>query len=247
MAVVGGYPENQLLCSLPAAEHELLRGYIRGVVLAPQTIICEAGDPVAKAYFPYTGAVSLVVVFRGGQMIETAMVGRDGMIGGFSALDGQPASNRAVVQIESAAWAIDAEQLRLLAKQHEPIRSMLLRHERALFLQTQQIAACNASHTLEARLCRWLLRARDACGKRTISITQEMIAELLGVKRTSLSLIAHALQQEGLIRNRRGQIEILNPDGLKEVACECYAQASAHYDRCLVRYDQNRLGQAQIG
>jgi CRP-like cAMP-binding protein len=180
-------------------------------------------------------------------MIETAMIGRDGMIGGFAALDGQPASNRAVVQIESAAWVMDMEQLRLLAKQHEPIRSMLLRHERALFLQTQQIAACNASHTLEARLCRWLLRARDACGKRTISITQEMIAELLGVKRTSLSLIAHAMQQAGLIRNRRGQIEILNPDGLKQAACECYGHASAHYDRCLGRHEDDQVNQTKIG
>jgi CRP-like cAMP-binding protein len=192
-------------------------------------VLYEAGSLATRAYFPYAGAISLVVHLKDARMIEVATIGKDGMLGGFSALDGQPARSKAVVQIEGGAWVMDLEELRQLAKQREAIQSMLLRHERALFIQAQQIAACNASHTLEARLCRWLLRARDACGKRTISTTQEAIAELLGVKRTSVSLIAHGMQQAGLIRNRRGQIELLNIEALHDNACECYATVAEHY------------------
>jgi CRP-like cAMP-binding protein len=224
-----GSSENLLLATLPAADFAILHGHFRGAVLSSQTVLYEPGDRVTHAYFPYTGAVSLVVRLNDTRMIETATVGKDGMLGGFPALDGQSALSRAVVQIEGGAWTIDMEQLRQIAKQREAIQSMLLRHERALFIQTQQVAACNASHTLEARLCRWLLRARDACGKRTISTTQEAIAELLGVKRTSVSLIAHGMQQAGLIRNRRGQIELLNVDALHDNACECYAVVATQY------------------
>jgi CRP-like cAMP-binding protein len=199
------------------------------VLLTSQSIVYEPGDLLTKVYFPETGAISLVVVFSNGHTIETAMVGRDGMLGGHSALDAQRVSHRAVVQTEGRASVVDLEILRLIARQHDAIQSMLFRHERALFAQTQQVAACNASHSLESRLCRWLLRASDACGKRTLSTTQECIAEMLGVKRTSVSLIAHTMQEAGLIRNRRGHLDLINLDRLRECACECYAATARHY------------------
>jgi CRP-like cAMP-binding protein len=231
--MIGGHTENRLLSTLPPADFELLRRHLRGAVLSSQSILCEAGDSMTQAYFPQRGAISLVVPLSGDQMIETAMVGRDGMLGGFAALDGGPASCRAVAQIEGAASVIDLDVLRQIAKTNETIQSMLFRHERALLAQTQQVAACSASHTLEARLCRWFLRASDACGKTTLSTTQESIAEILGVRRTSICLVAHTMQQAGLIRTRRGQIEILDVEGLRENACGCYATTAMHYERLL--------------
>jgi CRP-like cAMP-binding protein len=227
----GSPRENLLLCSLGEPALDVLRRHVRRVLLTSRSIIYEPGDLLTKAYFPENGAISLVVTFANGHNIETAMVGRDGMLGGLSALDAQRASHRAVVQTEGFASVIDLEILRQIARQHEAVRSMLFRHEWALFAQTQQLAACNASHGLEARLCRWLLRASDACGKRTLSTTQECIAELLGVKRTSVSLIAHAMQQAGLIRNRRSHVELINLNGLRERACECYAATARYYSQ----------------
>ncbi len=241
----GNSPQNELLAALPGADFDLLRRYLRGTVLSSQAVLYETGETITKAYFPYTAAISLVVGLSGGQMIETAMIGRDGMLGGFAALDGEGSPSRAVVQIEGAAWVMELEQLRQIARQSEAIQSMLLRHERALLVQTQQVAACNATHSLDERLCRWLLRAHDACGKMTISTTQQSIAEMLGVKRTSVSLIAHGMQQAGLIRNRRGQIEILNLEGLRESACECYGNGTAYHDRFLSHDFPNAVG-AQI-
>src|SRR5262249_57707032 len=118
------------------------------------------------------------------------MVGRDGMIGGLSALDPQPVSHRAVVQTEGAASVIDLEMLRQIARQHDVVQSMLFRHQRALLAQTQQLVACNAMHSLESRLCRWLLRASDACGRRTLSTTHECIPPLFVITRTHISFVS---------------------------------------------------------
>ena len=150
------------------------------------------------------------------------------------------------LSLEGAASVIDSEVLRQIAKTNETIQSMLFRHERVLFAQTQQVAACSASHTLEARLCRWFLRASDACGKTTLSTTQESIAEILGVRRTSICLVAHTMQQAGLIRTRRGQIEILDVEGLRENACGCYATTAMHYER-LLNTGSPKRADAQIG
>jgi CRP-like cAMP-binding protein len=226
--VLINYSENCLLASLPPEDFESLRRHFRNAVLAAGSILFDAGDVPSKAYFPHGGAVSRGIVLANGHMIETALVGRDGMLGGLP-WDGEGATCRAMVQIEAAASVIDAELLRQLAKEREGIAAMLWRHERLLLLQTQRTAACNASHSLEERLCRWLLRASDACGKTALSTTQDTLAELLGVKRTSVSLIAHGMQEAGLIRTRRGQIEILDLNGLRENACECYANTAAQY------------------
>ena len=226
---VASPPENLLLSSIQGPALDLVRQHLQRVLLTPHSIVYEPGDLLTKAYFPEGGAISLVVLFANGHTIETAMVGRDGILGGLSALDAQRVSHRAVVQTEGAASVIDMGILRQIAREHDSLRSLLFRHARALFAQTQQLAACNASHSLESRLCRWLLRASDACGKRTLSTKQECIAEMLGVKRTSVSLIAHTMQQAGLIRNRRGRLELLNLNGLRECACECYSATAHHY------------------
>jgi CRP-like cAMP-binding protein len=231
--------ENRPLASLPASDFELLHRHLERELLVPHSVIYEPGVPITKVYFPQGGAISLVIVMLDGQTIETGMIGRNGILGGFAALGGLPACHRTVVQIECTASVIDVEPLRQAANESEAIRSLLIRHEQALSAQAQQSAACNAAHPLEARLCHWLLRAHDACGQFSLRINQKLIADLLGVRRTSVSCAAQSMQQRGLIRTCRGRIELLDLVGLKQDACECYANVAMQYDRLsgsLARY-----------
>jgi CRP-like cAMP-binding protein len=166
-------------------------------------------------------------------MIEAAMIGHDSMLGASSALDGKISLNKAIVQLSGFGVALDVKRFREVAEKSLDFRTKLVRHEQALFVQAQQSAACNASHTLEARLSRWLLRCRDLSGNDTLALTQEFLGQMLGVQRSSVSLVAHTLQQAGLIRYSRGRIDILNLEGLQEASCECYRTVKAHYDRLL--------------
>jgi hypothetical protein len=161
------------------------------------------------------------------------MVGRDGIVGGSAALDGKVALNRGIVQIEGAASILDVAILRKAAEQSLTFRTALIRHEQALFAQAQQSAACNASHTVEARLSRWLLRSRELAGSNALGLTQEFVAQMLGVRRTIVSLVANTLQNAGLIRYSRGRIQITDLDGLRAASCECYGRVKAQYDRLL--------------
>ena len=161
------------------------------------------------------------------------MVGRDSLVGGSAALDGRIALNRGIVQVEGTASILDVKTLREVADQSVAFRTTLIRHEQALFAQAQQSAACNASHSVEARLSRWLLRTRDLTGSDTLGLTQEFLAQMLGVRRTSVSLVANTLQGTGLIRYSRGRIEITNLEGLRATSCECYETVKSHCDRLM--------------
>ena len=224
---------NRLLASLPAADFELLRPHLKPFEMVHGDLLFDAGDPVNWVYFPHSGVISLVVGLGDGQMIEAAMVGCDGVVGGSAALDGKVALNRGIVQIEGAASILDVAILRKAAEQSLNFRTTLIRHEQALFAQAQQSAACNASHSVEARLSRWLLRTRDLAGGETLGLTQEFLAQMLGVRRTSVSLVANTLQDAGLIHYRRGRIEITNLEGLRATSCECYEIVKSHNDRLL--------------
>src|SRR5262249_48009456 len=149
----------------------------------------------------------LVVELSTGDMVECALVGSDGAVGGFAAIHGLPALNKAVAQVEGLALMIAAEQLRRVCDRQSQLTTLLGLHNQFLYSQAQQAAACNASHHLEARLSRWLLRAHDLCGPK-FALTQEAVAAFLGVRRTSVSLAAQMLQNVGIIRYRRGTIEI---------------------------------------
>jgi CRP-like cAMP-binding protein len=227
------FSSNLLLSSLPAADFELLRPHVRLVELVHEATLFGSGETIARAYFPLSGVISLVVDLAGGEMIEAAMIGRDSVFGASAALDGGISLNKAIVQLGGDAAVLDIARLRAVADDSRPFRTTLIRHDQALFAQAQQSAACNASHTVEARLSRWLLRIRDLSGSDTFSLTQDFLAQMLGVRRTSVSLVANTLQQAGLIRYRRGHIEITNLEGLMESTCECYATVKAHYDRLL--------------
>jgi hypothetical protein len=183
---------------------------------------------------PHVGIISLVVEMQVGDMIETAMVGRDGVVNATSALDGKIALHKGLVQAAGVASVINPDALRKVADEFAPFRSILIRHEQILLAQAQQSAGCNASHTVEARMCRWLLRIRDLIQSDEVDLTQEFLAQMLGVRRTSVSLVASTLQKAGWISYRRGKIRITDVEGLKSGACECYERVRSHYERLVV-------------
>jgi CRP-like cAMP-binding protein len=226
-------PQNRLLSSLAAADIDAIRPHLETIDLPQETVVFADGEAISRVYFPHRGIISLLVDLASGDMIETAMIGRDSLVGGLSAIDGKISLNRAVVQVAGAASVLSADRLRHAAAQSADLRAILIRHEQAILAQSQQSAACNATHTLEARLARWLLRCRDLLDSEDIPLTQEFLAQMLGVRRASVTLVANTLQQAGLIAYKRGHIRVQDVEGLKESACECYATLRSHADRLL--------------
>ena len=226
---------NRLLASLPVNAFSAISPHLKIVELKFGAVLAEAGSPIRQVYFPYSGVISLVVELDVGMMIETAMVGRDGAFNAASALDGKVSLNKGIVQSAGSAGTIEVNRFRRLANELEPFRALLIRHEQVLFAQSQQSAACNASHSVEARMCRWLLYMRDLAGSDDLMLTQEFLAQMLGVRRPSVSLVANTLQKAGLIKYSRGRMRLLNIKGLQKGACECYGTVKAHYQRLLSR------------
>mgnify|MGYP002651072475 CR=1 FL=1 len=221
--------ENLILRDLSGLLLERLKPRLRVQNLVPGQVLFAAGDTISNIYFPRSGAVSLVCELAGGQMIETAMVGHEGVIGGCAALDDRGSLHRAIVQIGGSGFALDAETARQAARESDDFRRTIIRHEQLVLAQAQQSAACNASHSLNERLARWLLHTRDVLGADSLLLTQEFMAEMLGVRRTSVSIVAHGLQQAGLISYRRGHVKIENAGALQSSACECYAAVRMRY------------------
>jgi CRP-like cAMP-binding protein len=222
---------NRLLASLPSDVYSALTPHLKIVELKFGDVLAEAGSEIRQVYFPYAGVISLVVELKVGSMIETAMVGHDGVVNAAPALDGKVSLNKGIVQLSGSAGVMEVDRLRRLADELKPFRSLLIRHEQVLFAQSQQSAACNASHTVEARMCRWLLHMRDFAGSDDLTLTQEFLAQMLGVTRPSVSIVASPLQEAGLIKYSRGRIQVLDVKGLKKEACECYDTVKAHYQR----------------
>jgi CRP-like cAMP-binding protein len=231
--VQSAHSANHLLASLGAENTAALLPHLKVLDLPQETVLFETGDTIETVYFPLSGVVSVVVDLANGEMIEAAMIGRDSLLGGSAAFDNQISLNRVVVQVAGTAAALNVNRIRELAQQSELFRAKLARHEQFLLAQAQQSAACNATHILEARLCRWLLRCHDLLESDDIPFTQEFLAEMLGVRRTSVTLVAKALQNSGLIRYRRGHIKLLDLEGVRESACECYGTIKAHAGRLL--------------
>jgi CRP-like cAMP-binding protein len=224
---------NLLLASLSPSDRAALQPHLKPTDLERPKILFEAGDVIKVVYFPTSAVVSLVVGLSTGEMVEAAMVGRDGVIGASSALDSKISLSRAIVQLSGTALTCEAGALKGAALQSTTLLSILIRHEQTLYSQAQQSAACLAAHHVEPRLCRWLLRARDLSGSDTLNFTQEFLGEMLGVRRGSVTVVAHTLQRAGMIKYARGKIQIINVEGLQEAACECYDTVRSHYDSLL--------------
>jgi len=220
-------PPNQLLQALPAEDFELVGARLKPLQLMRETVLVEAGVAPAQIVFPHAGAVSIVVNLSEGQSVEVAMIGRDGGVGACEALGDGVSLTDAIVLFPAAASAIEFADFRIVAAQSPALRGLVTRHGEALLAQAQQTAACNAVHSVEARLARWLLRARDLHDGRTLPLTQELLAQMIGVRRNAISIVAHALQEAGTIGYSRGQIEILDVEALRATSCECHAAIRA--------------------
>jgi CRP-like cAMP-binding protein len=174
--------------------------------------------------------VSLLAVMRTGEQIETAVVGRDGVVGGSIGVDSGRSLGQATVQIPGSALQITSLEFLSLYKASESFRALINRFQALILVQAQQSAACHAVHTVDARLCRWLLQSQDTTESDVVPLTQEFLSHMLGVQRTSVTLAAQTLQKAGLIRYARGVITILDRAGLKESACECYDVIRQHME-----------------
>jgi len=226
-------PPNGFLSALSASDFELIRPHLRTADLTQDMALVEIDETLKRAYLPHKGVISLVVKLARGEHVQIAMVGRDSIFGAFSALGDAVALNSALVLVPGVASTIELDQLRLAADRSASLRALLARHGLAVYAQIQQTAGCNASHTVESRLARCLLQTRDLSGSDKIVLTQESMAQMIGARRNSVSLVAHTLQQANFIHYSRGHIEITNLDGLIKTSCECYATVKAQYDRLL--------------
>src|SRR5262245_29859031 len=238
--------ENQLLAALDPTDYALIRPHLSTACFERGVILQEQEAPVVQVYFPMSGLVSLVSVMEDGHEIETAVVGRDGAVGAFVGLGRWNAIARATVQIPATCAVIATSHFRAAVSQNERIRDVMLRFRETLFGQVQQNAACNALNPLEDRFARWLLQALDLTEERELPLTQESLSKMLGVRRTSVTIIAHRLQADGLIRYRRGHILVLNRAGLEDVACECYRAMRRRTDN-VARAPANAATAAVLG
>jgi len=226
-------PPNRLLQSLPAADFEAVRPHLQIAEMDREQVLVETGAALTQVFLPHSGIVSLVVSLSEGQTVEIAMIGRDGVVGASEALGDGIAQTDAVVLCSGTASVLSIANFRTFAVQNAMFRNLLSRHEQALLAQAQQSAACNASHTVEERLSRWLLRANDLWDGPTLPMTQELLARMIGVQRNAVSIVAHALQQAGVLSYSRGQIEINDMEALKETSCECYRAVKVRQDKLL--------------
>ena len=214
--------DNKLLAALPRNHFDLLVPHITTVALAQGLVISEAGDEVADVLFPHDGMLSMLAVMRDGKAIETATVGNEGVVGAMAGLGLYKSLVRVVVQLPMSVTKIAAANFRKAVQKSDVIRDLCIDYNEVLLSQARVTAACNALHPIEQRFCRWLLQSADRAGDDRVGLTQEFLAEMLGVRRTSVTEIASKIQAQGLISYSRGLITILDRKGLESLSCECF-------------------------
>jgi CRP-like cAMP-binding protein len=213
---------NRLLLALPRRDLLRLNPWLKLVSFEQGKLLRNVGEEVEHIYFPQTGMISLLTVLKDGTAIETAVVGREGVVDAMAGLGLYVSRTRAVVQMPMVASRITVKHFRQVAKNSEAIRDLIVRFNEVLLAQVQATAACNALHPLDARLCRWILQSRDRSEHDSIPLTQELLSQMLGVRRTSITRAAKSLQAAGLIDHRHGTIRIVDRAGIERSACECY-------------------------
>jgi len=213
---------NRLLASLNRADFRRLEPSLRDVSLPQGTLLHDPGDEVERILFPQSGMISLLALMNDGKAIETATVGREGVVGAMAGLGLHIALERAVVQLPIVASQIAAAPFRKAVHSSNTLRDLVIANNQVLHAQVQATAACNALHDVGARLCRWILQTHDRNGGDVIPLTQEFLSQMLGVRRSSVGEVARKLQAAGLIRYSRGVVEILDRHRLEAASCECY-------------------------
>jgi CRP-like cAMP-binding protein len=228
----GNLPNN-LLAALPPEEYARLHPHLDTVELTLGQVIYESGGELQQVFLPTTAIVSLLYLMENGASAEIAVVGNDGMVGVALFMGGESMPNRAVVQSAGHAYALRGDVLKAEFRRGGALQRLLLRYTQALLTQMAQTAVCNRHHTVDQQLCRWLLLSLDRLPSNALAMTQELIANMLGVRREGVTEAAGKLQKAGLIRYSRGHIEVLDRPGLEQQACECYQVVKAETDRLL--------------
>ena len=222
---------NRFLAILPPHDFSLLAPHLRTVTLERGVMLHEAAGEIERVYFPHCGMVSLVAVMQSGADVETATIGRAGVIGASAGLGAKQSVGRAIVQLPGTGAWLSACQFHAAANRSQAIRDLIVHYSGMLLAQVQQSVACNVLHSMEARLCRWLLQAHDCMDGNAIPLMQEFLGQVLGVRRTTVTIAAQLLQSSGLIQYRRGLIQIVDRPQLEELSCECYAVVRRHTDK----------------
>ncbi len=225
--------ENHLLAALPAGDYEDLIPNLQDVTFSLGNVVYESGGRLDHIYFPTTSVVSLLYTMKDGSTAEMGLAGNEGVVGIALFLGGDTSPNRAVVQIAGRAFRMRAEVLQEKFARGGPLQYLLLRYTQALITQISQTAVCNRLHSVEKRLCRWLLLCHDRVKSNELPMTQEFIANMLGGRRESVTVAAGRLQDAGLIHYARGHITILDRKGLEAAVCECYQIVKDEFDRLL--------------
>lgn len=213
---------NALLGALPRALFDRFVPNLTTIELPQGLVLFEVGDEIDQIYFPQSGMLSLLAVMRNGKAIETATVGREGVVGAMAGFGFCKSLVRAVVQLSMTVSKIAATHFRKAVADSHPLQKMCRRYNEVLLSQARVTAACNALHPVEARFCRWLLQTVDRSAIDTVALTQALLAEMLGVRRTSVTEVARRMQDAGIITYSRGVIRIIDRAGLEKMSCECY-------------------------
>ena len=224
---------NQLLASLPEGDYQALGVHLERVAMPLGMAVYESGSAPGFVYFPIDSIVSLLYVLENGASTEIAVTGNEGLVGISLFMGGESTPSRAVVQSAGHGYRVRGAVMRQLFEKSGEVQHALLRFTQALITQMTQTAVCNRHHAVEQQLCRWLLLSLDRLSGHELVMTQELIANMLGVRREGVTEAAGKLQVEGLIEYRRGRIRVLDRPQLEQRVCECYAVVKREYDRLL--------------
>jgi len=224
---------NRLLGALEPDSRKRLDPHLEPVDFKLGDMVCDAGGLLKHAYFPQGSELSLLTVLENGAAIETANIGREGAFGLFAAMYSRVSFNRCIVQLEGHMVRCPIQLLQYEFKNSEHVRDLFVSYSETLLSQVQQTVACNAMHTTEERMCRWLLMMHDRAGGEALPYTHEFLSHILGANRKSVTLAAQAMQNAGLISYRRGTIQVMDRPGLENASCECYAIVKERFDAFL--------------
>jgi CRP-like cAMP-binding protein len=226
-------PGNQLLARLPLQEYDRLRPHLEPVPFEHKQVLYEVRSRIEYAYFPSHGVLSSVALMEDGSAIEVATTGNEGVLGLLAYLGAGTSPNEVMVQVEGDGVRIRIDALKEAANGDGSLPGLLLRYHTAFLVQVSQQVACNGLHLIQQRCCRWLLSTHDRVGSNELLLTHEFLAIMLGVRRASVTDVLRPLQEQGLVRNSRGSITILNRKGLEGACCECYRVVRDEFDRLL--------------
>jgi CRP-like cAMP-binding protein len=224
---------NQLLDALEVGTRRRIDSHLEPVTLKLEAVVCDAGGSLRHAYFPEGSVLSLLTVLENGSAIETANIGREGAFG-LAAMYSPVSFNRSIVQLEGPMVRCPIELLQHEFSQSAHVRDLFVNYSETLLSQIQQTVACNALHTTEERMCRWLLMMHDRAEGEFLTYTHEFLSHILGANRKSITLAAQSMQEAGLISYRRGKMQVLDRSGLEETSCECYAIVKRRFDAFLM-------------